>query len=58
MKAIIKSVIIIVLLLKVTSCRDCIDCTKFDNFGSVVGSKKICGDELKSAEKDSTWKCE
>jgi len=36
-----------------SSCRDCKDCKEYDDNKDLIGSQTICGDDLKSAEKDT-----
>lgn len=53
--------LIFLTLILVIACHNCKECIKYETNGSVVYDSiayKLCGDDLKAAEKDSHYKCD
>ncbi len=58
MKKLLKLWIILIIPLFFNSCFVCNECTIIDETGVPLGTIKLCGDELRKAEKDPYYICE
>ena len=52
--------LVFLLLILVNACHNCKECVKYESNDSIVYDSlayKLCGDDLKAAEKDPHFKC-